>query len=441
MKKVLRKSLSFSVGLYFLMVGVIGCSQNNGDFINRSNDQSSNQKVTIDVAIHVANPKGQEAAFYQTVQKFMEKNPNIEVNLQGTEQKAHIKKIKMMAQSDTLPDIFWILPASAKELEEAGMLLDLTDFLNENRGIIEKFHSNMLNPYQLNGSQFGLPYQSLVTGFWYNKALFDQYGVKLPETYTDLIEAVKIFEENNVIAIAKGSRDPYSVWAFLTMLSRYGYFDKIDNILAGEESYNNEEFLKFYKKIAELRELGAFPENVAALSYFHSVQMFLNGEAAMLDAGVWETKKIEESPIANDVGFWWGPTFSDGVGNQQLSSIVPAAPLVVSKKVEDDEAKYEAVMKFLKFYYSEEGAQIMLENQVPPMIKFKGEIDQEKHPVFAKVIEQMNNPDWTSQPNQPDLIVPEPIANAINDSIYGVINGIYTPEEALNVVDKKMNGH
>ena len=118
------------------------------------------------------------------------------------------------------------------------------------------------------------------------------------------------------------------------MLTRYGYFDKIDNILAGKVKFNNPDFLKFYQKIDDLRTAGAFPENVSTLSYFQAVDMFAAGKAAMLDAGVWETKKLESSPIAKDVGFSWGPTFSDGVGNQKVAMVVGAAPLVASAEVE-----------------------------------------------------------------------------------------------------------
>ncbi|MFS0777730.1 extracellular solute-binding protein [Neobacillus sp. 3P2-tot-E-2] len=430
----MRKYVNVSIVLLIFFV-TIGCSSKE---IEKTVNDKASENITLDVAIHVANPKGQEPAFYSIVERFMEKYPDIKIELKGTEQKAHIKKIKMMAQSDSLPDIFWVLPSSAKELAEAGLLLDLRPFLIENPEMVEKLHPNMLDTYSLDGLQFGLPYQSLVTGIWYNKAIFEKYHLKLPETYDDLKTAVKTLHANNIIPIAKGANDPYSVWAFLTMLSRYGYFEKIDSILSGDESYNNEDFLNYYQKIAELRELGAFPKNVATQSYFQAVQMFLNGEAAMLDAGIWETKKIEESQIAGDVGFWWGPTFADGVGNQKISSIVPAAPLVVNKHVEKDKAKYEAAMKFLGFYFSEEGAAIMIDNQVAPIIKFDGEIDSDLHPVFANVMNVMNDPSWKSKPNQPDLIVSEGIANAMYDSIYGVINGIYTPEEAIKIVDSKI---
>lgn len=429
----MRKNVNLSIVLLFLLV-TIGCSKDLENTVN----QNIKETITLNIAIHVANPKGQEPAFYTIVQTFMEKYPDIKIQLQGTEQKAHIKKIKMMAQTDSLPDIFWVLPSSAKELEDAGMLLDLAPFLENHPSILANLHPNMLDSYEKNGHQFGLPYQSLVTGIWYNKALFDKHNLKLPVTYDDLKIAVETFHANNIIPLAKGANDPYSVWAFLTMLSRYGYFDKIDSILEGEQSYNNDDFLNFYRKIAELRDLGAFPKNVANQNYFQAVQMFLNGEAAMLDAGIWETKKIEESSIAYDVGFWWGPTFTDGVGNQNISSIVPAAPLVVNKHIENDKDKYNAVMKFLDFYYSDKGANIMIDNQVAPITKFDGKIDADLHPVFASVMKEMNDSSWVSKPNQPDLIVAEGITDALYDSIYGVITGIYSPEEAIKVVENKI---
>lgn len=422
-----------------LVITVTGCgSQSSEKPASSAQGGSAQEKVKITLGMHVANVKDQEPATYGVVEAFMEQNPNITVEIQGTEQSEHLKKMKMMAQSDTLPDVFWILPAPAKELEQAGMLLDLSDFIKQNNDIATSFYPNMLNAYQVDGKQYGLPYQPLVTGLWYNKSLFDKYGLKVPETYEDLLAAAKVFKQNQIVTIAKGAKDPYSVWALLGMFTRYGYFDHIDKILAKQEKYHNPDFLKFYQKLDELRQAGAFPENVSTLNYFQAVEMFLSGQAAMLDAGVWETKKIEQSKIGNDVGFWWGPTFQDGVGNQKVSMIVPAAPLVANAKLKSDQDKYEAVMKFLKFYYGKEGAKIMVDNLVPPMVKYDGDTNKESHPVFAKVLDEMNKQDWKSPSNQPDLVVPENIGNAMYDSIYGVINGIYKPEEALDIVDKKI---
>lgn len=426
------KKLKYAISL--LLIGCVilaGCS---GGATKPSNDDGV---TTIDFAIHVANPSEQEPAFAKVIEQFQAENSDIKVNLIGKEQQEHVKRIKMMSQSGKLPDIFWMLPSSAAEFHEAGMLMGLNDFIQEHPEIKNSMKENMLNTYAADGEQYGLPYQPLVTGFFYNKALFEKFELEIPKTFEDLIEAAKVFKQNGITTISKGAKDDYSVWAFLTMLSRFGYFDKIEAIMAGQEQYNNEDFIHYYQKIDELRAAGAFPENVSTQTYFQAVENFLNGEAAILDSGMWDVQKIEQSGV--DAGFWWGPTFADGVGNQNISSVVPAAPLLVSKKVEEDPKKKEAVLRLLAFYYGEKGTQIMVENQIPPMTNTKVTIDEAEHPLFKQLVDQIQMEGWESQPNQPDLVVPEAIGNAIYDSIYGVINGIYSPEQAAKVVQDKID--
>ena len=404
-----------------------------------ASDQSQDGRTTIDFAIHVANPQEQEPAFAAVVEAFDSQNPDIDVNLIGKEQSEHIKSIKMQSQSGNLPDMFWMLQASASELNDAGALLDLSGFLDANPDVASSLRPNMVNGFKDGDTQYGLPYQPLVTGMFYNRALFEENGLEVPQTFDDLIEASKVFRSKGITTIAQGAKDPYSVWAFLTMLSRFGYFDKIDDILAGSESFNNEDFIRYYEKIDLLRKAGAFPENVTTQSYFQAVESFTGGKAALLDSGTWDVRKIEDSPVGKDVGFWWGPTFADGVGEQNVSSVVPSAPIVVNAEVAKDEAKLDAVEKFLAFYYGPEGIQLMVDNQIPAMTDVEVSVDAAQHPVFASVMEQISSPDYTSQPAQPDLVVSEAVANAMYDSIYGVINGTYDPEQAAAVVQKAID--
>lgn len=401
--------------------------------------ESDDGRTRIDFAIHVANPQDQEPAFAAVVDAFEAQNPDIDVNLIGKEQSEHIKGIKMQSQSGNLPDMFWMLQASASELNEAGALLDLSDFLDTNSDISGSLRPNMVEAFNDDGVQYGLPYQPLVTGLFYNRALFEENGLEVPQTFDDLLAASEVFNAKGITTIAQGAKDPYSVWAFLTMLSRFGYFDKIEAILAGEESYDNDDFVRFYEKIDLLRQAGAFPQNVTTQSYFQAVESFTGGQAALLDSGTWDVQKIEASPIGQDVGFWWGPTFFDGVGDQNISSVVPSAPIVVNAQVAGDEAKLDAIEKFLAFYYGPDGIQIMVDNQVPAMTDVDVSVDAAQHPVFASVMEQVSSPDYSSQPAQPDLVVSEAVANAMYDSIYGVINGTYDPPQAAAVVQKAID--
>jgi len=387
------------------------------------------------MGIHVANPAEQEPAAYQVVQAFMKANPDVKVEMQGADTAEHVSKMKAAAQAGTLPDVFWMLPAPAREMADAGLLLDLSEFMENNPDEAAGIFPNMVANYQLDGKQYGLPYQSLVTGLWYNKNIFADNGVKVPETYDELLAAAQTFTSKGIVTIAKGGKDAFSTWAMQGMLNRFGYFDKIDAILAKEEKFNNPDFVRFFGKLEELTKAGAFPENVSTLSYFQAVEMFMNGKAAMLDAGVWEAGKVDEAGI--DAGWSWGPTFSDGVGNQKVRVVVATAPLVANAKVKEDPMKYDAVMRFYKFWYSQEGAKVTLDHNAMPAVAFQGEYETSAK-AFGEVLKQIQDASWEGAPNQPDLAVPEIVGNAINDGIYGVINGIFTPEQAVDYVDEAL---
>jgi raffinose/stachyose/melibiose transport system substrate-binding protein len=423
-----------------LIIMLMGISLLSGCKKETNTNPSGDKKVTITMEMHVANVQEQDPVTWAIVQKFMDKNPNIKVELTGAETNEHVKRMKMAAQSNTLPDIFWMLPAPAKEMAQAGNILDLNEIISKNSEITAKIPASLVGALKDGDFQYGLPYQVLVTGFWYNKSIFAKYGVKEPAagtTFEELTEMIKTFKKNNVVTVSKGAKDPFSVWAFLTFYERYGYTNKISSILNKTEKFNNPDFLNMYKKIDTMRTLGAFPANVSTMNYFQAVEAFTSGQAAMLDAGIWEAPKIDKA-LGQNAGFWWGPTFSDGVGNQKVSMDVPAAPFVVSAAVKKDADKLDAVAKFLKFYYSDEAAQIMVDNETMPVITFSGTVDKQKFPAFAAVVDQVSNKEWVSPAAQPDLVVTEAVQNAMYDSIYGVINGTYTPEQALDVVDKKI---
>lgn len=433
MKKI-KKLLSVVVVLSTTMSFLVGCgsSSNSG-----KTDSSSNKEVTITLGMHVANVEKQEPVTYQIIQEFMKQNPNIKINIQGSDKDEHVKKMKMLAQSNELPDVFWMDSSVASQLNEAGLLLDLNDFLNANPDVSKVIPDNMKEASKANNVQYGLPYQSLVTGIWYNKAIFNQYGVNIPKngtTYEELLADIKKFNENGITPIAKGAKDPYSVWAFLIGFERYGYFDKIENILAGKEKFNNPEFVKYFSKLQELGKNGAFPSNMSTMTYFQAKEQFDGQKAAMFDSGMWDAAEIDTA-LGENAGFWWGPTFSDTSSKQTVKMKVSSAPICVSKKVEDDKVKKDAVYKFLAFYYGKDAAKISYEGSVVPATNYKVDVDMSKKPAFAAIMKALEDDSWTSPKAQPDLVLNEAVQAQLYDSMYGTMSGNYTPEEALNKID------
>ncbi|MET9013882.1 extracellular solute-binding protein [Streptomyces olivaceoviridis] len=405
-----------------------------GSAVNTAGGSSSGGLITL--SMQNPDSKTQDPATWQLVQEFNKQHPDMKIKLEGQPVDQHEQRMTIAAQSGTLPEIFWVYDSLAKTMVKSGDLLDLSPILAEN-GLKAKFAPSMLDGFNQGGVQYGLPYQALVTGFYFNKTILDTHKIAVPETFDELVAAVKKLKAAGVVPIAQGANNsPYSVWAFLTMLDRFGYESKYQDILAGKAGYDNADFLRLYQHVDELAKAGAFPSNMNTQTYAQAVASYTSGKAAFLDAGVWEAEKIQKSSVGKDTGFWAGPTFTDGVGNQKLVMDVPSAPFVVSAKVKEDKKKYAAVKAFIQFYYSDAGQKILVDNAQPPVTTYKPEVDTTKASVFAAVLAEASKPGWTSPRAQPDLVVSAATASAMYDSFYGVMGGTLSPEEAVKNVQK-----
>jgi raffinose/stachyose/melibiose transport system substrate-binding protein len=407
------------------MGGLAGCS---------SASSSPAGPTTISLSMQNPDVKTADPATWAIIQAFEKANPNIKVDVTGEAVAEHMQKLSIAAQSDTLPDVFWVYKSNAEDMLQGGKLMNLSPVLSE-LGLQDKFPKSTVSNFTAGDAIYGVPYQGLLTGLWYNKKILQDNGLQVPVTFDDLVAVAKKLNEKGITTISNGAnQSAFSVWSFLTDLDRFGYADKIDGILKGNGSYNNADFLRLYQHIAELRDAGAFASNVSTQTYQQAVDQFTSGKAAMLDAGVWGSSAIQKSSVAGNVGFWAGPQFKDGVGNQNIIMNVASAPLVVSEKVSKDNAKLAAVKKFIAFYYGDEAQQLLVDNGQPPVTTYTPKVDQASQSALKSALDAVSAPGVSSPESQPDLLVSTPVANAMYDSIYGVIQNQLTPQQAVDLV-------
>lgn len=438
MKNVFKRMAALGL-VAAIAVSAAGCSSGGQNSASASaSAKTSGSKTAITLGMHVANVDQQEPVTGKIVKAFEQANPDITVQVEGNDKDQHVNKMKLAAQAGELPDIFWMDPSVASQFNSSGVLLDLTDFLKAYPNVDKALSENMKTASRSSdGKQYGLPYQSLVTGFWYNKAVFQQAGIGAPKngtTYDELLKMVGTLHAKGIVPIAQGAKDPYSVWGFLTGLERYGYFSKIDSILAGKAKFDDPDLLKYFSKLSELGKAGAFPSNCATSTYFQAKSLFTTGKAAMFDSGVWDAGALDQT-VGKNVGFWWGPTFQDSSANQKVSMNVSSAPFCVSKAVGDNAGKKDAVYKFLAFYYSEQAAEISYEGSIIPATNYKVDVNLDSKPAFKAVVDALQESGWSSPKAQPDLVLTEAVQAQLYDSIYGAMLGTYSPKEALDKID------
>jgi raffinose/stachyose/melibiose transport system substrate-binding protein len=394
----------------------------------------SGDGVTITLSMQNPDVKTADPATWAIVEAFEEAHPDIDVEVSGEAVAEHLQKLSIAAQSNTLPDVFWVYKATALEMVEADKLLDLTPMLDD-LGIAERLPESTVSNFTAGGEVFGVPYQGLLTGLWYNEQILADNGLEVPTTFDELLAVAETLNAKGITTISNGAnQSSFSVWSFLVDLERFGYSDRIEGILDGTDSFINDDFLRLYEHIAELRDAGAFASNVSTQTYQQAVDQFLGGNAAMLDAGVWASSAIQDAGL--DVGFWKGPEFSDGVGEQNIIMNVASAPLVVAATVGDDAAKLAAVTEFIDFYYSDEAQQLLVDNGQPPVTDYIADLDPEAQSALKAALDATTADGVTSPQTQPDLLVSAAVASAMYDSIYGVIQGQLTPQAAVELVQK-----
>lgn len=399
-------------------------------------DATSEENVTIVFADQVANVEESSQYLWDVAQEFMKQNPDITIEFQGSDHDDHISKLKMATQSDSLPDVFWIEPSMLSEFAENGYIYDLTEE-SKTRGITDSFQDGMLDINMVDGKLYGFPSEVMMPCYYYNKEIFEKYNLEVPKTWEEFTEVCQVLSDQGITPIAKGALSNWSVWNWQNIFVRYGFFDDIDDILDGKASFNKENFIQAYEKIKELSEVGAYAENVKTIDYFQAIEVFLAGNAAMLDSGNFACKDIEASEIAKNIGCFCYPLIENGITDEMTRICTFNGPYAVSAKAAEDEAKKEAIFKFFEFYYSETGAQIVADTNMLPTSKFSGTVDAEKNPVFAQIVDLYNEDGWSNQ-FQPYGYMATNIADTWADSMWGVALGNYTPDEAAERVEQEI---
>lgn len=434
MKNKNLKRLLSAVVIGATTLGLItGCSS--GGSKEAETDESG--ATIIKFGIHVANPAEQEAVTNNIVEAFNKANEGkYKVEFEAADTETHSKNMKLKAEDGTLPQIFWIEGSEASEYSEAGALMDMTEFLDENADIKSAL-GGMEAAFQDDNGQYGLPYQCNVQGIFYNKELFDKAGAGYPTdetTYDEFIEIVKKLKDSGVIPLAIGSKNSaFAMWEFNEFLARYGWEDNIGNILDGKDKFNNKELLACFEKLRGLKDANAFPENMATIEYFDAKQLFNEGQAAMFGTGQWDCAEFDTN-IGDKIGFWWGPRFTDTQSNQNINMKVTSAPIGISAAVAEDEKLKEGVYEFLKFYYGEEAAKISYEGSIFPATSYEGLAASDSQYSMNTMIEALAN-GWESPQAAPDLTVSSAVQEALYDGIFGVLQGTYQPAEALDKID------
>lgn len=250
--------------------------------------------------------------FEYAVDKLEERNPNVKVDFQliTFEQLANTSRI--ILDSDEAPDVMEVNSGPANEglFATSDLLMDLTEEYEE-RGWDENLKENYLftNLYDENGKMgsgnlYGIPYFGEYIGVYYNKDMFSQFGLEVPNTLEEFEAICDTFVENGITPLTEGGLDSWSlicVWWEFVLYNADKDFISDWYSLENPVNFDGEALAFGAQKISEYAKKGYFSTNINGVSLVDAIADFLQGNSPMHIGGSYSLGQIME-----EAGIDWG---------------------------------------------------------------------------------------------------------------------------------------
>jgi raffinose/stachyose/melibiose transport system substrate-binding protein len=364
---------------------------------------------------------------------YVKKHPNISIKITALENQVFKTKLAATLQTGNPPDIFHSWGGGVlKHYAQQGLVQDLTPALAENDWG-KSFHAGPLSLYTFDGKTYGVPWNSGMIGFWYNKALFKQAGiVEPPTTWTELLDVVRKLKAAGITPIALAEKDKWPghyYWAYLTM--RLGGRTAFEKAYSRQGSFADQSFVDAGVHLKELIDLQPFQSDFLNATYSDQQLLMANGKAAMELMGQWaptNNRSVAEDVDAynKNLGFFPFPIVEGKIGNV-FDILGGGGAFVIGKN-----APKEAI-DFVRFLTSVEVQTAMAKAglAVPPVVK--GASAGLTDPLLKEIQGRTGQTQYYQL--YFDQYLPPAVGQAVNDSTQALFAGSATPEQVAKMIE------
>lgn len=142
----------------------------------------------------------EQEAVAELVRLFQARNPDIEVKAENVPYLAYEEKIPILIASGAGPDVMMCPPFMLPSLAATGALLPLDSFLVKDSSFdLDDFVAPARTLFRIDGKLYGLPREFGPYVLFYNRAMFEEKGLREPDwnwTWTTMVTAGKKLTED-----------------------------------------------------------------------------------------------------------------------------------------------------------------------------------------------------------------------------------------------------
>ncbi|MFJ7214516.1 extracellular solute-binding protein [Amycolatopsis sp. NPDC098790] len=257
----------------------------------------------------------------KVVTDYHQAHPDVTIKAQPLQNEDFTTKVPLALQGAEPPDVYQSWGAGElKSQVTSGKVADITDATKPWISGAGKFAEN----WQVDGKQYGVPFEQHFVGFWYRKDLFTQAGIAAPpKTMDELNAAVSALKAKGVAPISVGGKDR---WPDAFYFNYFAVRECSADVLKQSVQAVKLEDPCWTKAGQDLKNFLAtqpfqtgFAGTPAQQGAGSSAGLVANGKAAMELQGDWEpgtmSSLTEDKDLDSKIGWFPFPSVAGGQGD------------------------------------------------------------------------------------------------------------------------------
>jgi raffinose/stachyose/melibiose transport system substrate-binding protein len=403
---------------------------------------ASGEPVTI-TWWHIQNTDPMMTVWQDMANAYMAEHPNVSIEITVMENEAFKAALQTNLQAGDVPDLFQSWGGGGlREQVDAGLVQDITDLSS---GFIGNLNEAAVGLYQVDGAQYGIPFNLGMVGFWYNQDLFEQAGIDAPPaTWEEFLTDVQALKDAGITPIAVGAGDKWPAHFYYSYLMIREGGEEAMAAVTEDLDFNKPEFIEAGNQLQRLIEMEPFQPGFLAAPWDApdgESGTIGTGQAAISLMGQWGPGAYAnqsgigtpEDPIADrlpgEFGWFPFPAVEGGAG-APTDGFGGGDGFAVGK-----DAEPEAV-QFLEYITNVDNARIVggTGTTLPVTI---GAEDSITDPYQLAVLEGLGQATFV-QLYLDQYFTPE-LGAAVNDAVATLFAGEATPEDLTQAITDAAN--
>lgn len=342
-----KKLLAAMLCVAMAATSLVGCG-GSGDSGKDTDTAKSSEKGSDEEKVELTiweTSRNKDDWYTSMEKKFLEEHPNITLNKVVKEGDPGNEFYQAVA-SGTAPDLVNCSFTMMDSYITSGILEPLNQYTDkwDEWGNFTKEYVDM---FTKDGKVYGVPNQVAPMLFGYNKALFEEAGIKEPpKTWDEAVEvAKKINDPDNQVAGYATLAAEWTEWFFQYYVWQAGGdLTKENEDGTAELTFTDPAVIKAAEYYQKLKSEGVLQSDLT-LKFSDLVTNFGLGKIGMMPfAGDWVSEAITKGINPDDIGLCLPPA---GPSGKQTTAIGGDCWVINAKA---DQAKKDAAWEYIKYY-------------------------------------------------------------------------------------------